>query len=84
MGARRTDRGGGRDRQGASTDRAPASGESFAFVLVKLDGADTALANIVTDELERVRVGSRVEVVWTPDEAWQGSIRDIACFRVTG
>jgi hypothetical protein len=57
---------------------------SFAFVLVRLDGADTALAHIVTDDFERVRVGSRVEAVWAPDEARRGSIRDIACFRLIG
>lgn len=54
----------------------------FAFVLVKLDGADTALAHVVKDDVERVRVGSRVEAVWAPDEARKGTIFDIACFRV--
>ena len=57
--------------------------EPFAFVLVKLDGADTALAHVVRDDLERLRVGSRVEAVWAPDAERVGSIRDIACFRVT-
>ena len=56
--------------------------EPFAFVLVKLDGADTALAHVVRDDLERLRVGSRVEAVWAPDADRTGSIRDIACFRV--
>ena len=55
----------------------------FAFVLVKLDGADTALAHVVTDEVEKLRVGVRVEAVWKPDGERVGSIRDIACFRVT-
>jgi len=54
----------------------------FAFVLVKLDGADTAMAHVVKDDLDRVRVGARVEAVWAPDEARIGSIRDIACFKV--
>jgi len=54
----------------------------FAFVLVKLDGADTALAHFVTDHPDRVAVGSRVEAVWAADEARAGSIRDIACFRL--
>jgi uncharacterized OB-fold protein len=53
----------------------------FAFVLVKLDGADTALPHIVTEGLEHLRVGSRVEVVWKPDGERVGSIRDIAGFR---
>src|ERR1043166_2042020 len=58
--------------------------EPFAFVLVKLDGADTALAHVVRDDLDRLRVGSRVEAVWAPDVERTGSIRDIACFRVMG
>jgi uncharacterized OB-fold protein len=53
----------------------------FAFVLVKLDGADTALPHIVTEKLDRLRVGSRVEAVWRPDGERIGSIRDIAGFR---
>ena len=54
----------------------------FAFVLVRLDGADTALAHIVTDDLDRARVGARVEAVWKPDDERIGSLRDIASFRV--
>ncbi len=54
----------------------------FAFVLVKLDGADTALAHVVTDDLDALRVGARVEAVWKPDGERVGSIRDIASFRV--
>lgn len=53
----------------------------FAFVLVRLDGADTALAHVVQDNLDTLRVGARVEAVWAADEARTGSIRDIACFR---
>jgi uncharacterized OB-fold protein len=54
----------------------------FAFVLVKLDGADTALAHIVTDGHDRVRIGSRVEAVWADERT--GTIRDIARFRLVG
>lgn len=54
----------------------------FAFVLVKLDGADTALAHIVVDGHERVTVGSRVEAVWAEERT--GTIRDIARFRLVG
>jgi uncharacterized OB-fold protein len=53
----------------------------FAFVLVRLDGADTALAHVV-QETAGLRVGSRVEAVWAPDEQRVGSIRDITTFRV--
>ena len=55
----------------------------FAFVLVKLDGADTALPHCVKDGFETVQVGDRVEAVWAADGARVGSIRDIDQFRVT-
>jgi uncharacterized OB-fold protein len=54
----------------------------FAFVLVRLDGADTALAHVVKDDLGKLRVGSRVAAVWAADSERQGTIRDIACFRL--
>ena len=54
----------------------------FAFVLVKLDGADTALAHIVRDGLDGLKVGSRVRAVWRPDGERTGTIRDIDCFAV--
>jgi hypothetical protein len=53
----------------------------FAYVLVQLDGADTALPHIATEGLDRLRVGARVEAVWKPDGERIGSIRDIAGFR---
>ena len=58
------------------------SSAPFAFVLVRLDGADTAMAHIVTDDLDRLKVGARVQAVWAPDDQRRGSIRDIACFRL--
>ena len=54
----------------------------FAFVLVQLDGADTALAHVVVDDAARVKVGARVEAVWRPEAERVGSVRDIAGFRV--
>ena len=54
----------------------------FAFVLVRLDGADTAMAHIVTEHLDQLKVGSRVQAVWAADDVRRGSIRDIACFQV--
>jgi uncharacterized OB-fold protein len=54
----------------------------FAFVLVKLDGADTAMAHVVREGLDQLRVGSRIEAVWAPDGERVGSIRDIAGFKV--
>ena len=56
----------------------------FAYILVRLEGAATALAHIVVDDLDRLFIGSRVEAVWKPDEERIGSIRDIAHFRVIG
>lgn len=58
--------------------------EPFAYVLVKLDGADTALPHVVKDGLDELRVGSRVEAEWKPDGERVGSILDIACFRIVG
>lgn len=54
----------------------------FAFVLVKLDGADTALAHVVKDGLDQLAVGSRVQAVWAADDQRCGTIRDIECFRL--
>lgn len=56
--------------------------EPFAYVLVQLDGADTALPHMVRDGLDKLHVGSRVEAEWKPDAQRVGSILDIACFRV--
>ncbi|HYD47539.1 MAG TPA: OB-fold domain-containing protein [Terriglobales bacterium] len=56
----------------------------FSFILVKLDGADTALTHIVRDDLDRLQIGSRVEPVWADDDKRIGSIRDIVAFRVIG
>jgi uncharacterized OB-fold protein len=58
------------------------SDRPFAFVLVKLDGADTALAHVVTENPSAVRVGSRVDAVWKADDERTGTIRDIAGFRL--
>jgi uncharacterized OB-fold protein len=58
--------------------------EPFAYVLVKLDGADTAFAHVVKDDLKKVKVGARVQAVWAPDDQRTGHVRDIACFRVVG
>lgn len=60
------------------------STQRFAYVLVKLDGADTALAHLVREGLDRLSVGCRVEAVWKPDGERQGTIHDIDAFRVVG
>jgi hypothetical protein len=58
------------------------SSTPFAFVLVRLDGADTAMAHVVTENLDQLKVGARVQAVWAPDDQRTGTIRDIACFRI--
>lgn len=58
------------------------SDKPFAYVLVKLDGADTALAHIVRERIGDVKVGSRVKAVWAADDARKGTIRDIDCFQL--
>jgi uncharacterized OB-fold protein len=63
-------------------DRLHPFAQPFAYVLVKLDGADTALAHVVKDDLGTLKVGSRVQAVWAPDDERTGHMRDIACFRV--
>ena len=50
----------------------------FAFVLVRLDGADTALCHLAKGDLDKIALGSRVRAVWAPDGARTGCIRDIA------
>ncbi|WCD84737.1 hypothetical protein KPP03845_101060 [Streptomyces xanthophaeus] len=54
-------------------------GTPFAWVLVKLDGADTALLHALdVPGPESVRTGMRVRVRWAAERS--GAITDIACF----
>ncbi|MEU9619643.1 MULTISPECIES: OB-fold domain-containing protein [unclassified Streptomyces] len=51
----------------------------FAWVLVRLDGADTALLHALdAPGPEAVRTGLRVRIRWAPERT--GAITDIACF----
>jgi uncharacterized OB-fold protein len=51
----------------------------FAWVLVKLDGADTALLHVLdAPGPGAVRTGMRVRIRWSPERT--GAITDIACF----
>ncbi|PBC81019.1 hypothetical protein SAMN05428945_4463 [Streptomyces sp. 2224.1] len=51
----------------------------FAWVLVRLDGADTALLHVLdAPGPEAVRTGMRVRVRWAAERT--GAITDIACF----
>lgn len=67
----------------APIDHLHPSDRPFAFVLVNLDGADTAMAHVVRDDLDELVVGARVEAVFAPEDKRVGSIRDIDCFRIT-
>ncbi|HEY1633268.1 MAG TPA: OB-fold domain-containing protein [Acidimicrobiales bacterium] len=51
----------------------------FAWALIKLDGADTALLHAVdAGDEARMSTGMRVRVKWRAERA--GEIQDIACF----
>jgi uncharacterized OB-fold protein len=61
----------------------PAEGQPlarpFAWALIRLDGADTAMLHAVdAGTATAMRTGMRVQARWAPDPA--GDIRDIACF----
>jgi uncharacterized OB-fold protein len=50
----------------------------FAWVLVRLDGADTALLHALDAPRHAVRTGMRVAIRWAEERS--GAITDIACF----
>jgi len=53
--------------------------EPFAYALIQLDGASTAMLHAVAcASLEACSVGTRVKLVWS--ESRTGSLRDIRCF----
>ena len=52
----------------------------FAWGLVQLDGADTALLHAVCGPEEGLATGVRVSAVWKEDRI--GHITDLACFEV--
>ena len=64
--------------------RAPRpSNETPNFVMSR-PGVQIALAHIVKDRLDDLRVGARVKAVWAPDDERKGTIHDIACFQLVG
>jgi len=68
-----------------SWNDAPVEGQPldrpFAWALVKLDGADTAmLAAVDAGSADAIRTGTRVKARWADDRV--GSIRDLVCFEV--
>jgi len=54
-------------------------GKPFAWALVKLDGADTAMLHAVdAGSMDRMSTGMRVRVRWATERV--GHMNDIACF----
>jgi uncharacterized OB-fold protein len=55
----------------------------FAWALIRLDGADTALLHAVdAGSAERMSTGVRVQVRWRAER--RGEIQDIVCFDLVG
>jgi uncharacterized OB-fold protein len=52
----------------------------FAWALVRLDGATTAMLHAVDAPAESMRAGMRVTARFRPQGERQGHIRDIECF----
>ncbi|MCK5881202.1 MAG: OB-fold domain-containing protein [Sinobacterium sp.] len=52
----------------------------FAWVLVKIDGADTAMLHALDASKAAVKTGAKVKVRWADERV--GAIRDIACFEM--
>ena len=58
-------------------------GRPFAWALIRLDGADTALLHAVdAGSADAIRTGLRVRPRWAADPA--GHIRDVECFEPAG
>lgn len=54
--------------------------EPFAWALVRLDGADTAVLHALDAPRDGIETGMRVRVRWADETV--GSVQDIACFEV--
>jgi hypothetical protein len=57
----------------------------YVAAQVLLDGADMAFHTLIQEcAIEDVRIGMRVEAVWTPREEWGPTFENIRYFRPTG
>lgn len=65
---------------GVVTTYTPAPDEGFAWVLVQLDGADTAFLHRFEGDLDSLKTGLRVTARLADERV--GYITDIACFEV--
>lgn len=52
----------------------------FAWALIQLDGADTAMLHAIDAEKDQVKTGAKVTIRWAEDRV--GAIFDIACFEM--
>ncbi len=52
----------------------------FAWALITLDGADTAMLHAVDADKEQIKSGAKVKIRWAEERV--GWIRDIACFEL--
>lgn len=52
--------------------------EPFAWALVRVEGADTALMHVVDADHDEMATGMTVKIRWAEER--EGHIRDIACF----
>lgn len=60
-------------------EKVPVTGRPFAWALIRLDGADTAMLHAVdAGDESAMSTGMRVKVRWADER--EGAITDIACF----
>jgi hypothetical protein len=52
----------------------------FAWALIKIDGADTAMLHAVDAPKDQVKTGAKVKIRWNEERV--GWINDIACFEL--
>ena len=52
----------------------------FAFALIQLDGADTAMVHVVDGPKEGISTGARVQPKWRAERT--GYVTDVECFEV--
>ncbi len=52
----------------------------FAWALIEIDGADTAMLHAVDAKKDQVKTGAKVSIRWADDRV--GCINDIACFEM--
>ncbi len=56
---------------------------AFAWALIRLDGADTAMLHAVdAGEASRMKTGARVRARFAPENERVGHIRDLRCFEL--